>query len=82
MPPDTEDGLNDADQLRHDLFSFLTIICGQTQLQQRQLRRMDGLADLDRERLEAGLAVVLVAARALNGRIARLPAIHEDGDGS
>ena len=82
MPPDAEDELSDIHQLRHDLFSSLTIICGQTQLLERQLRRMDGFSDGDRGRLEAGLAVILDSARALNARIAQLPAIHEDSDGS
>lgn len=82
MSPDFDDALNDADQLRHELFSSLTIIRGQTQLLQRQLQRMDGFADGDRARLEAGLAVILASARALGARVAALPAIRKERDGS
>jgi hypothetical protein len=80
MPPDPDDAPSDAHQLRHDLLSSLTIVCGQTQLLQRQLRRMDGFSDGDRQRLEAGLAVILTAARALGARAEELPALREDRD--
>jgi hypothetical protein len=82
MPSDSGGGFGDAHRLRHDLVSALTIICGQTQLLQRRLGRMDGLADGDRQRLEAGLAMILTAARALDATIAELPTIHEEREAS
>ena len=82
MPPDFDDAPRDAYQLRHDLLSTLTIVCGRTQLLQRQLRRMDGFSDGDRQRLEAGLAMILTAARTLGASIEHLPALREDRDGS
>jgi hypothetical protein len=82
MPPDPDDAPSDAHQLRHDLLSSLTIVCGQTQLLQRQLRRMDGFSDGDRQRLETGLAVILTAARALGTNIERLAPIAADRDSS
>jgi hypothetical protein len=80
MPPDPDDAPSDAHQLRHDLLSSLTIVCGQTQLLQRQLRRMDGVSAGDRQRLETGLAVILTAARALAIRIEDLPGLRGDRD--
>ena len=82
MSPDSDNAPSDAYQLRHDLLSTLTIVCGQTQLLQRQLRRMDGFSDGDRQRLETGLAVILTAARTLGASIEHLPALREDRDGS
>ena len=82
MPADSDDALSDAHRFRHDLVSALTIICGQTQLLQRQLRRMDGFSDGDRQRLAAGLAVILTAARGLDSTIAHLPVIREDREAS
>ena len=80
MSPDPDDAPSDASQLRHDLLSTLTIVCGQTQLLQRQLRRMDGFSDGDRQRLETGLAVILTAARTLGASIEHLPPSREDRD--
>jgi hypothetical protein len=57
-------------------------MCVQTQLLQRQLGRMDGFEDGDRQRLAAGLAVIVTAARALDTTITQLPAIHEDRQAS
>jgi hypothetical protein len=82
MPPDPDDEPHEAHRLRHDLLSALTIVCGQTQLLQRQLRRMDGFADGDRQRLEAGLGVVLTTARALGASIEQLAVTPEDHDNS
>ena len=69
MPPESDDTLSEAHQLRHDLCSSLTLIQGQTQLLQRQVRRMDGFSDGDRQRLEAGLAMILASTRALGAKI-------------
>lgn len=80
MSLDPDDAASDAHLLRHDLLSSLTIVCGQTQLLQRQLRRMDGFSDGDRQRLETGLAVILTAARALGTRIADLSGPREERD--
>ncbi len=82
MPPDPDDGRSDAHQLRHDVLSPLTVVCAQTQLLQRQLRKMDGFADGDRQRLETGLAVILRAARALGASIEHLPTRHDERDRS
>ena len=65
----------DPRYLHHELFSTLTVIQSQTQLLQRHLRRMDGLVDGDRERLEMGLMVILTSAQELVATIDRLPAI-------
>ena len=78
MPLDPGDARRDAHPLRHDLLSSLTIVSGQTQLLQRQLRRMDGFSDRDRQRLETGLAVILTAARALGASIEQLAPSAED----
>jgi hypothetical protein len=80
MPPDPDEAASDAHQLRHDLLSSLAIVSGQTQLLQRQLRRMDGFSDGDRERLETGLEVILTAARALGTRIEDLPGLRDARD--
>ena len=78
MPPDPDDAASDARQLRHDLLSSLTIVSGQTQLLQRQLRRMNGVSAGDRQCLEMGLAVILTAAHALGTRIEDLPGLREE----
>ena len=75
MPPDSDDVLSETDRLRHDLCSSLTLIQAQTQLLQRQVRRMDGFSDGDRQRLEAGLAMILASARALGAKIDDLTTI-------
>jgi len=80
MPAD--DALSEAHRFRQDLISALTVISGQTQLLQRQLGRMDGFSDGDRALLEAGPAVILTAARAIDTTIAQLPGIHEDREAS
>jgi hypothetical protein len=80
--PAHSDALSDGHRFRHDLVSAVTVICGQTQLLQRQLGRMDGFSEGDRQRFVAGLAVILTAARGLDTTIARLPAIHEDREAS
>jgi len=71
---------HDPRQLRHQLFSALTVIQSQTHLLQRHLRRMDGLVDGDRERLEAGLTVILASAHELGATIDRLPALSAPPD--
>jgi hypothetical protein len=81
MPADS-DALGNTHRFRHDLVSALTIICGQTPLLQRQLGRMHGFSDGDRQRLAAGLAVILTAARAMDTTVAQLPVIREDREAS
>ena len=80
MQPHSVDVPHDPRQLRHQLFSALTVIQSQTQLLQRHLRRMDGLVDGDRERLEAGLTVILTSAHELGATIDRLPALSTPPD--
>ena len=80
MPLDPDEAASDAHQLRHGLLSSLAIVSGQTQLLQRQLRRMDGFSDGDRQRLETGLEVILTAARALRTRIEDLPGLRDARD--
>ena len=80
MPPESDDALSEVDQLRLDLCSWLTHIQGQTQLLQRQVRRMDGFSDGDRQRLEAGLAMILASTRALGAKIDDVTAITAPRD--
>jgi hypothetical protein len=75
MPLHSADEPRDSEQLHHELFSTLTVIQSQTQLLQRHLRRMDGLVDGDRERLDVGLTVILTSAHELVAKIDRLPAL-------
>jgi uncharacterized Rossmann fold enzyme len=82
MPAKANEGLSDSQRFRHDLVSAVTVICGQTQLLQRQLGRMAGFSDGDRARLAAGLAVILTAARGLDSIIGQLPRIHKDREAS
>ena len=80
MPPHSVDVPHDPRQLRHQLFSALTVIQSQTRLLQRHLQGMDGLVDGDREHLEAGLTVILSSAQELVATIDRLPAISTPSD--
>jgi hypothetical protein len=82
MPAKPDDGLGDAHRFRHELASGLTIIGGQTQLLQRQLGRMDGFSDGDRQRLGAGLAVILTAVRGMDILIGQWPVMREDREAS
>ena len=70
----------DVHQLRHDAFSLLTVIQSQTQLLQRQLRRMDGFSDEDRQRLDEGLVTILDSVQALCPTVDHLAAIAQRRD--
>jgi hypothetical protein len=75
MQPHSVDVPHDPRQLRHELFSALTVIQSQTRLLQRHLQHMDDLVDGDRERLEAGLTVILASTQELVATIDHLPVI-------
>ena len=81
MPADP-DVLSDAHPLGHDLRTALTVICGQTQLLQRQLGRLDRVSAADRARLLRGLGLILGAARALSARMASVPTARQERDRS
>ena len=55
------------------LYSYLTVICAQTQILQRRVARLDGLAARDRERLDIGLAAIFTSATAMSTTLAHLP---------
>jgi len=80
MQPHSAATPRDSRHLRHELCTTLTIIQSQAQVLQRHLRRMDGLEDGDRERLEVGLTVILTSEHDLGARIDRLPAISALSD--
>jgi hypothetical protein len=80
MQPHSAATPRDSQHLRHELFSTLTVIQSQAHLLQRHLRRMDGLVDGDRERLEVGLTVILTSVHELGAKIDRLPAISTPSD--
>ena len=81
MRLDSHDARTDVHQLRHEAFSVLTVIQGQTQLLQRQLRRMDGFSDEDRQRLDEGLVTILDSVQALCPTVDHLAAIAQRRDG-
>jgi hypothetical protein len=70
--------VRDANDTLHKLRSALSIIRGQVQLLHRQLRCMDGFSNRDRHSLEAGLSIILTAARSLRTIIEQDPARRED----
>jgi hypothetical protein len=82
MARDADDVFSDAHPLGHDLRTALTVICGQTQLLQRHLGRMERFSDGDRARLAQGLGVILGAARTLRARMGTLPGTRREHDAS
>ena len=80
MRPDSHHVHTDVHQLRHDAFSLLTVIQSRTQLLQRQLRRMDGFSDEDRQRLDEGLVTILDSVQALCPTVDHLAAIAQRRD--
>ena len=80
MRPDFYHAHTNVYQLRLDAFSVLTVIQGQTQLFQRQLRRMDGFSDEDRQRLDEGLVTILDSVQALCPTVDHLAAISQHRD--
>ena len=76
------DALGHTHRLPHELVTSLTIICGQTQLLQRQLGRMDGVSKPDCERLVAGLPIILTAARELDATIGAVCTMQEEREAS
>jgi hypothetical protein len=71
MPP-AIDSTREAEN-RDQLSSHLTVIRAQTQILQRRVARMDGLAPHDRARLDVGLAAIFASSAAISTRLAHLP---------
>jgi hypothetical protein len=71
LPP-APDRAREAEH-RDQLASHLTVIRAQTQLLQRRIARMDGLAPHDRARLDVGLAAIFASSGAISSRLAHLP---------
>ena len=80
MQPDFYHAHTDVYQLRHDAISVLTVIQSRTQLLQRQLRRMDGFSDEDRQHLDVGLVTILDSVQALCPTVDHLAAIAQRRD--
>ncbi len=77
MARDADTVFSDPRRLDHDPRTALTVICGQTQLLERQLRHGTDVSLQDRARLLAGLGVILTAAREVSSWLADLPEIWE-----
>jgi hypothetical protein len=78
---DSADGVvyDAADQLRHDLISPLSTISARTQLLARDLRRSPSLAEEERVKMLAGIAVIEAEVRALCAVIDAMNLPSRDG---